>query len=84
MRAPSIRLVERLRRLGVDIPHRWVFRRTYAGRSQRQAEAWSWWIETPDGREIIGSIYPVGVLLAAPALTVRRSFETLVVDPTGD
>ena len=49
------RLVEMLRREGVDIPDDWRFRRVYAGRSQRLAGAWSWSLENHAGRPIIGS-----------------------------
>lgn len=62
----------------------WTFHRTYAGRVQREAGAWSWWIQNERGDEVLASFWPVGDLLAEPALTVGRSrYDPCpIVDPT--
>jgi hypothetical protein len=86
MRSPSERLLARLRAQGVEIPDGARIQRTYAGRCQREAGAWSWSVVNADGgdlRQRLGSQWPVGVLLGAPRLIVSRSHRDLGwdVDP---
>jgi hypothetical protein len=82
---PSARLLARLRAQGVQVPEGAQIRRTYAGRCQREAGAWSWFVLNPDGSETIGGLggyHPVGVLLRAPRLRVTRELNgSWSVDP---
>lgn len=76
MSAPS-RLVAKIRDHGIAITT-WTFHRTHAGRAQRQAEAWSWWIEWTDindRRWEIGSCYPVTQLLRSNFVVSRNRHE---------
>lgn len=70
---PSDRLIRWLRHLGHEIPDGSVIRRTYAGRVQREAGAWSWTLLGPDAKELIGGYVPVTTLLKAHHLRVTRS-----------
>lgn len=69
--------------LGLDIPDGTTIRRTYAGRVQRQAGAWSWFALGPDGREFFGSHYPVTNLLKEKALAATFDEDTgfVCIDP---
>lgn len=60
---PSERLMARLRAMGVDIPEGSTLQRTYAGYWQRKGGAWSWFLLSPDGRDFLGSYFPVKTLL---------------------
>lgn len=67
---PTERLATRLAtELSIELAPGSTFRRTYAGRVQRQGGAWSWFVLAPDGvTEVCGSPFPVSDLLRAPAL----------------
>lgn len=74
------RLLTRLRRMGLDIPEGSAVRRTYAGKHQRAAGAWSWYLVDPTGRESrVGSQYPVGRLLGTHMAASRGHREQDVV-----
>lgn len=68
------------------VPDGATFHRTYAGRVQREAGAWSWYI-VAGSREVLAGFVPVTELLRAPALVtsresgVVRGVGALVVDP---
>lgn len=70
--------VERLlTRLGTmtDVPAGTEFHRTYAGQRQREAGAWSWWINSPSNgtiasRDLFASWIPVGELLKSRQLAL--------------
>ena len=69
MTGPTATLVERLRtECGIEVPVGSTLHRTHAGRVQRQAGAWSWFLLSPEGAEVCGSPHPVQALLKAPAL----------------
>ncbi|MCL4413427.1 MAG: hypothetical protein M1522_01560 [Actinobacteria bacterium] len=59
----SERLLGRLRLMGMVVPDGSTLHRTYAGRCQRQCDAWSWFILDPEGREVCGGYVPVAELL---------------------
>ena len=48
-----------------------MVQRTYAGYYQRRQGAWSWFVLTPDGRDPIGSQWPVTTLLRWPLLATQ-------------
>jgi hypothetical protein len=61
---PTERLLARLREAGMDLPEGVTIQRTYAGREQRNAGAWSWALLGPNGEDLkAGSQWPVGDLL---------------------
>lgn len=63
---PVDRLVGILRQLGCEIGEGWEFNRTYAGQTQRQQGAWSWFLTypLPGGRTAeVGGYLPVGDLI---------------------
>lgn len=71
---PVDRLVRRLRNI-TEVPEHFAFHRTRAGRCQREAGAWSWWIERPGtdgiaGRDLFASWTPVTELLRSPQLAL--------------
>ena len=81
---PSERLLDRLRDHDVEIPPGTVIVRTRAGHLQRSCGAWSWYAVDPEGGEVIGSQYSVGVLLKADELRISAAYQTpgvLEVDP---
>lgn len=70
---PSVRLLARLRAMGLTIPEGYCIGRTYAGAVQRRDGAWSWSTQPPRGDDGIGvpdvgSQFPVGTLLSAERL----------------
>lgn len=81
------RLIERLRRVGVDLPDGVTLCRTWAGYWQRSEGAWSWTAVGPDGHgELnIGSQWPMKLLLAAPRLdtSISKSGDTHI-DPVDE
>jgi len=57
--------------MGVDLPEGTTLHRTYAGRLQKQAGAWTWYAVGPNGEDLnFGSYCTVGELLRAPRLLV--------------
>lgn len=68
------------------VPPDATFHRTYAGRVQREAGAWSWYI-VAGSREILAGFVPVKELLRAPGFVMSREAGVfrcrgaLVVDP---
>lgn len=77
------RLIARLREMGVEIPDGAQLRRTYAGRHQRSAGAWSWYLVDADGHELhIGSQISVTDLLKETTLhTWQDRLGDLHIDP---
>ena len=67
----SNRFLKRLRGMGLQISERAEIRRTRAGRHQRAAGAWSWWIHDPEyiGRTT-GGYETVGQLLYCPNIRI--------------
>ena len=57
----------------IPVPPGTEIRRTYAGRLQREAGAWSWFALSPAGKVVCGSHYPVAELLRAAGIHVSRS-----------
>ena len=56
----SEKLVSVLRQAGFHVPDGASLRRTYAGRHQRSAGAWSWYLVDKDDRALpVGSAYRV-------------------------
>lgn len=51
--------------LGLVLPQGCTVRRTRAGRWQRSAGAWSWWLEDSTGREVLAGFEPAGRLIEA-------------------
>lgn len=85
-RTPTEHLLHRLSdEARVDVPEGTTVHRTYAGRLQRQAGAWSWFALRPDGREVCGSHYSVVALLKAKSLVAAVDKYTgfVCVDPGG-
>lgn len=72
---PSRKLLDRLRAMGLDIPPSATIHRTYAGRCQRQASAFSWFINgwAPTGVTDVGGYMRVTELLKVDRLMVSRS-----------
>lgn len=60
---PTEHLLERLKAMGLQVPQGAEIRRTYVGRWQRAAGAWSWCVHPTAGSAGIGSHYPVTALL---------------------
>ena len=59
-------LVSIFRSIGFDLPPgRYSIRRTRAGRHQRSAGAWSWWLDSSDIGNPPGSAYPVSEVVSA-------------------
>jgi hypothetical protein len=82
----SERLLARLRAMGVDLPEDATICRTYAGRHQRAAGAWTWyaWSATRGNLGGIGSHSTVNELVRAPVISATRAYgigEDLHVDP---
>lgn len=85
-RTPTQHLLHRLSdEAGGDVPEGTTVHRTYAGRLQRQAGAWSWFALRPDGREVCGSHYSVVALLKAKSLTATFDPDSgsICIDPAG-
>lgn len=71
---PSEKMLARLTAMGVPIPDGAVIRRTYAGRLQRRAGAWSWYVDPepriPGAGLGLGGFEPLGELLRVDWLVV--------------
>jgi hypothetical protein len=67
-----VRIRPMVEEIGRRVPDGLVLRRTYAGRVQRAQGAFSWWAETEDGREAIGSCDSITALLKAPRISVSE------------
>lgn len=85
---PIERLITRLNEeCGTDMPLNCELRRTYSGRHQRAAGAWSWWITPHAGRwkgHAVGGYASVTELLRAKGLTMGESSDwqrDWIVDP---
>lgn len=76
---PVARLIARLSSIVDGVPPDLEFRRTYAGRVQREAGAWSWTISS--GRsDVFASFSPVHELLRADRLALCPARRTACVD----
>lgn len=65
----TLKLIDRAREIGVEVPDWIEIIRTRAGHWQRSAGAWSWYALDAKGREVMGSPTSITELLKAPALT---------------
>ncbi len=73
----SDRLMQRLSRdHGLAIPPGTTIHRTYAGRLQRQTDAWSWFAIDLNGRIVCASQYPVSLLVRSSKIAV--TFDSVV------
>lgn len=73
----TARLLARLRAEGLAIPEGARVERTRAGRHQRSAGAWSWYLLDADGSELnIASQWPVGELVKAARITAGHQQST--------
>lgn len=80
------RLVRRLREEhDLDLEDDLSMFRTRAGRHQRAAGAWAWFVLDSKNREVLASQYPISELVKAPKLTVYRDYRyfgaPLEIDP---
>jgi hypothetical protein len=82
-KAPSQRLLARLRAMGLDIVDGAVVQRTYAGIWQRREGAWSWALVDANNFELsVGSQYPVTRLLKGRIMATQHwNNDDLHVDP---
>lgn len=70
---PSVRLLRKLRALGLELPEGARLVRTNPSPAARNAGAWCWCAVDGDGRDLrIGSQVPMGELLRASALEANR------------
>jgi hypothetical protein len=71
---PGERLVRRVRDLGViPVPEETVIHRTYAGRIQKQAGAWTWYaIDRATCEEVFGGYQRVTDILRFPELHIAK------------
>lgn len=85
--ATSHRLLERLRRMGLDLPPGTTLHRVYAGRADRSNGAWSWAAHRPaGGPHTIGSSFTMTTLVTAPRLIAVEGSDggDIDVEPTTD
>jgi hypothetical protein len=78
------RLVDRLRKMGYDLPEGLVLHRTNAGYWQRAQGAWSWYATHPISRhEVLASHYRVRELVQSREITAAPGMGStaLEVDP---
>jgi len=77
------RIISRMREAGIEVPYDARLHRTYAGSAQRSAGAWSWAaISASQPSFDAGSQFPIGVLLAAPAIVWQANrFGQISIDP---
>lgn len=74
MNKQAERLLAKIRAAGVPLPEHVEFRRTYAGRLQREAGAWAWFLLDADtGYDLhIGSQWPQSALTGALDINLER------------
>lgn len=65
------KMLDKLRSLGVKLSSEAVIRRVYAGRHQRAAGAWSWFVYDPERPALqLGSQFSCTELLRCPSVDV--------------
>lgn len=66
MTRTTLAILQVCRDLGIEVPDgECAIHRTRAGRWQRSAGAWSWWVEGPDGETVAASREPATAVLSA-------------------
>ncbi len=66
------KLIKRLRAMGLDLPDVVRVEHTNAGRVQKAAGAWSWYLVDHDGKELrVGGFLAVTELLRGPMIATR-------------
>lgn len=86
---PAQLLIARIRQMGFQLPGDGDYRldRTYAGRYQRKAGAWAWFLVPPEDApqrhallNILGSQWPITALVAAAGIEISYNKYTRTWD----